>query len=76
DMNVCDNFLWSYLIDKVFSKDPKPRNLDQLRQAITEEFNNIPQKMIAAACRGTAERCNQLIEMEGHSIQIRVVDRR
>lgn len=69
DLNVCDNFLWGYLQAKVWSRIPKPHDLQTLRRAIEEEFNSIDQEMIARACRGTEGRLQQVIAAEGRSIQ-------
>jgi hypothetical protein len=49
DLTVADFFLWGYLKDKVFARGP--RTIDELKRLITEEFNRIPQEMIAKACR-------------------------
>uniref|UniRef100_T1K7Q8 Uncharacterized protein n=1 Tax=Tetranychus urticae TaxID=32264 RepID=T1K7Q8_TETUR len=50
---IYDNFLtrgvvvWGHLQEKVFSRDPKPQTLSELRTAITEEFERNLQEMSA-----------------------------
>ncbi|KYQ47267.1 hypothetical protein ALC60_13715 [Trachymyrmex zeteki] len=42
DLNPLDYFLWEYLKGKIYNT--KPRNLNDLRQRIINEFRTIPRE--------------------------------
>jgi hypothetical protein len=59
---------WGYLKDQVFARSPE--NVDQLREFITEEFNDIPQDMIRRACQSVTDRCRLCIELGGKQLKL------
>ena len=68
DLTVVDFFLWGYLKEKVFERNPS--SLAELKRFIKEEFHKIPQEMIARACRSVKTRYELCIELEGKQIKI------
>ncbi len=67
-MTAPDFFLWGHLKDRVFARGPE--DIDQLREFITEEFNNIPQEIIQRACRSVPDRYRVCIEIGGRQIKL------
>jgi hypothetical protein len=47
-----------------------PSSLDELKQLITDEFNRIPQEMVARACRSVKERCQLCCFLEGKQLEL------
>lgn len=68
DLTVADFFLWGFLKDKVFARCPS--TIDELKQFITEEFNLIPQEIIAKACRSVPRRLELCLEIEGQQLKL------
>jgi transcriptional regulator with XRE-family HTH domain len=68
DLTVADFFLWGYLKDQVFARGPE--TIDELKAIITEEFNRIPQEMIAKACRSVSTRLELCIDIDGQQIKL------
>jgi hypothetical protein len=71
DLTPPDFFLWGYLKDQVFER--RPENINQLKEFIIEEFDNIPQDMIKRACQSVTERCQLCIELDGRQIKLHKV---
>ena len=63
DLAPCDFFLWGYLKDRVFRR--KPRTLHDLKAAIREEIEAIPQDMLRRVMRNFRERLQMCIEQDG-----------
>jgi hypothetical protein len=68
DLTTADFFLWGYLKDKVYRR--QPTNIATLKQYIKEDFNKIPQRMIKNSCRSVISRLKHCIEHNGAPIQI------
>jgi hypothetical protein len=66
DITPADFFLWGYLKERVYHR--RPRNIGELKQFITEEFNTIPQSMIRNATRSVVKRLEILYENSGKNI--------
>ena len=65
NLTPLDFFLWGYLKSEVYV-DPYPRNLQELTLRITQEFNLIPQAMIARATGdGFRRRLNKMVVARG-----------
>jgi hypothetical protein len=69
DLTTADFFLWGYLKDKVYQR--QPRDISTLKQYITEEFYKIPQEMIKKSCRSVIQRLQHCIEHNGEAIYIK-----
>lgn len=66
DHNPMDAFVWPYLKAKVY-KDPRPRNMDELKEKITNELVNISQDTRQNVINHTMRRLEKCIEAEdGH----------
>ncbi len=68
DLTTADFFLWGYLKDKVYRR--QPTNIATLKQYIKDELNKIPQGMIKSSCRSIISRLKHCIEHNGAPIQI------
>uniref|UniRef100_A0AAF5I442 Uncharacterized protein n=1 Tax=Strongyloides stercoralis TaxID=6248 RepID=A0AAF5I442_STRER len=68
DLTLCDYFLWGYLKDKVYSHNIA--NLENLKNAITEELTNIPLQMIKKAVDNIVKRCKKCIEYNGDHFEM------
>lgn len=64
DLSYCDYFLWGYLKERVYAH--KPRNLIDLKDAITEEVNLIDQDMLTRVSNDFLRRLQTCIEADGH----------
>lgn len=66
DLTLCDCFLWGYVKEKVYA-EPRPQNVEQLKQKILAVFATITPEMLSAARDNLMERiirCND--ENGGH----------
>jgi len=63
DLNPCDYFLWGYLKSKVYAT--KPRDLDQLEQAIRTEVASIQGEMTERVLQNYHKRLDQCLEYNG-----------
>lgn len=61
-----DFFLWGYLKDEVFARNP---TTDELKTFIFEEFNEVSQEMIDRACLSVKQRCKVCIIFEGKQLK-------
>ena len=68
DMTPPDFFVWGVIKDKVYGS--RPRNLDELRTAITNAFLEIPNHMIESACRSVLERWEACIDANGSQFEM------
>ena len=57
--------IWDELGRRVYARTPKPRNLHELRQALVQEWANIPQRRIAAVTLSMRRICTALIDANG-----------
>jgi len=60
DLTVCDFFLWGYIKEQVYARG-SPATLDELRESIQEECDNVPLEMCARACRSVPSRYEDCI---------------
>jgi len=54
---MCDYFLWGYLKSEVYLT--KPRNIEELKNAIKEEITATPYNMVREAMRTLRDRQQQ-----------------
>lgn len=67
DLTVPDFFLWGYLKDRVYGRNPV--NLAELRTAITEEVEAISIDMIRKVCRSVPHRFQVCINNNGNHFE-------
>ena len=60
-------FLWGHLKQKIWNvpRHDQPRNLDQLREAITQECNNLDRQIIKRAFDATVSRARRRVAVRG-----------
>ena len=63
DLNPCDFFLWGYLKDRVYQS--RPRSLEALEKAITDEITAISSEMLANVVNGFRKRLAELVDSNG-----------
>ncbi|KAK2960195.1 putative transposable element tc3 transposase [Blattamonas nauphoetae] len=68
DLSPLDFWLWSYLEEKVYPREPKTKT--DLEQFIREELNEIPPRMFDHAVTSVLERANEVIARFGQSAEI------
>lgn len=64
DLNPIEH-LWDQLKRRVRSRDPPPATLDELHDAVIEEWNNIPQENIVTLIRSMTDRMEELRRARG-----------
>lgn len=65
DLTVCDTFLWSNLKDKVFTPGERFADLNDLRNKITQEIENIDHRHFTTAFRDWTRRLDRCIQANG-----------
>jgi len=68
DLTPPDFFLWGYLKDRIYS-NPQPRTLDQLKDNIRREINDIPQETFPKVMRNMAVRMQSVIGRHGRYVE-------
>ncbi len=63
-----DFFFWGYLKHKVYARNPK--NKQELRQFIVEEFNTIPQNIIENSYLSVIQRLEHCYENRGDPVYV------
>ena len=63
DLNACDFFLWGYLKDRVYKE--KIRDMDHLKERITEEINSIQTGLLRRVVSNFQTRCCIVAEQNG-----------
>lgn len=66
DLSVCDFFLWGYLKNCVYNH--KPRNLDELKNAIIQEIAAIPAEILVRVMEDFEKRLESCIRNDGHHL--------
>lgn len=66
DLTPCDFFLWGYIKAEVFKH--RPRNLQDLKRAICEEVQRIPQAMLERVHASFRIRLQNCIDNHGHHL--------
>lgn len=66
DLSACDFFLWGYLKSKVYVN--KPRNLIDLKEAISAEIMAIEEETVVKVMANFEERLVECITEEGHHL--------
>lgn len=64
DMNPIEH-VWDVIGRKVRERTPPPRNVEELKLALTEEWVNLPQEMIESVIRSMGRRIQALIRARG-----------
>ena len=67
DLTVCDFFLWGHLKHQIWNRDValQPKNLRQLKAAITAECQNLNPAMIRDAFQGMVNRAQKCLNVNG-----------
>lgn len=66
DLSVCDFFLWGYLKSKVYMN--KPRTLNDLKAAITQEIGSITNQMLGKVFDSLTARLEECMVRGGHHL--------
>ena len=66
DLNPCDFWAWGYLKSKVYK--PMPRNIEDLKQQIVQECNNIPKEMVKKTVVTMKARAALVVQSDGRAI--------
>ena len=64
DLSPTEN-VWAELKHRVYSRRPSPANVRELRNALTQEWNNIPQYLIGHTIGSMRRRCQACINAAG-----------
>lgn len=67
DLSAPDYFLWGFLKSRVYQNNP-PRTIDELKDRIRQEINNIQLQMLRNVMGSFADRVQQCIENEGRHL--------
>lgn len=59
DLNPCDFYLWGYLKDQVYKS--KPKDVPELKKAITEAAKNINQEVLKSVMANLKKRCQYVL---------------
>lgn len=70
DLTPMDYWFWGDLKSKVYADGP-PETLDDLKDRIATEIDNIPQESIRNAFASYERRLKVIIEGEGESVEVR-----
>jgi len=66
DLSSCDFFLWGYLKGRVYTH--KPRNLNELKDAIQQEVLMIDQQLLARTMDDFKQRIENCIQGDGRHL--------
>lgn len=69
DLNPCDFFLWGYIKDKVYLPGKKYASLVELKDAVIETFNSIPQECFQNAIDSFEYRAAKCCQLNGAHIE-------
>ena len=66
DLTPMDFFLWGVVKDKVYKR--KPENVDQMRDFITQAFNEISANadICSKVCNSVQDRCQECVDVNGN----------
>lgn len=64
DMNPIEH-VWDIIGRRVHQKNPSPRNVEELKLSLVEEWNNLPQEMIDGIINSMVDRIQALIRARG-----------
>uniref|UniRef100_A0A915EH83 Transposase n=1 Tax=Ditylenchus dipsaci TaxID=166011 RepID=A0A915EH83_9BILA len=67
DLTPCDFFLWGYLKSRIYRT--QPADLNELRQRIVHEFENLPGDMVLRSIDSYGRRLERCLEVEGKSVE-------
>ena len=65
DLNPIEN-LWDQLSRRVAARNSAPQNLNDLRAALQEEWDAMPQQTIRCLVNSMRRRCQAVIDAQGH----------
>ena len=65
DLNPIEN-CWHYLDSKVRKRRPQPKNLDQLYEALQEEWKNIEPSYLRKLVHSMPDRCQAVVKAKGY----------
>lgn len=67
DLTPCDFFLWGYLKSRIYRT--QPTGLDDLRERIVHEFQDLPNAMVQRAIDSYVRRLERCLEVNGRSVE-------
>lgn len=67
DLTSADFFLWGVVKDRVYSN--KPQNLQELKDAVIDQMQNLPRKFCQSACQSVRERLQLCRDLNGGHIE-------
>ena len=67
DLTPCDFFLWGFLKDKVYKRNPQ--TLPQLQAAIQEEVRAVSPEVCRKVCGSVSRRLQTCIDNDGHQFE-------
>ena len=67
DLSPCDYFLWGHLKAEVYKL--RPTIIDELKAAIRQKVNEIPQEMTQRVMENFRNRLNQCIAVQGRYLE-------
>ena len=67
DLTPPDFFLWGVLKNAVYAN--KPRTVDQLKQNIWRQWNEISEETCQEVCHSVVKRCRDCIAVEGRHFE-------
>lgn len=67
DLTPCDYFLWGYVKDKVYKKNPK--TIGELQRCIEKVMREIPEATLRATIQGFEKRLRMVIATKGNHVE-------
>ena len=67
DLSPCDYFLWGHLKAEVYKL--RPTTIDELKAAICQKVNEIPQEITQRVMENFKNRLNQCIAVQGRHLE-------
>ena len=65
DLNPLDYYVWGEMMQRYSTLSPKPTDVNQLKAALQDIWNELPQASIQKAIRGFRQRLQACIRVEG-----------
>ena len=66
DLSACDFFLWGYLKEKVYAQ--RPHTVQQLKDYIREEIQEIPVNMVRKVMDNVRQRAEMCVKYNGSHV--------
>ena len=69
DLNPLDYYVWGEMMQRYSTLSPKPTDVNQLKAALQDIWNELPQASIQKAIRGFRQRLQSCIRVEGRHFE-------